>query len=235
VDVSPVYKHQIPRLQHVGLSLYHVSDIPTVKGYDFIKIVIMQPHFPRGIIPQAEQSEGLLQIACLFIALHNFPHSLVSVCHVCALFARNRAVFILSMLENDCYSRDTKEVKRMELIFKKYHKAEHNQERNYLIYDPSRNQAQFTGDLYRAIAHRNFVQGCERILIGPILQDKKMTVRVLNADGTEVSLCPNTKKIFRAYLHDQGYPSPGEEESPDGLGKGLGDVHEFGTVYYFPA
>ena len=118
----------------------------------------------------------------------------------------------------------------MELIFKKYHKSEQNTEKNYLIYDPGHNQVQFTSDLYKSISGRNFMQSCENILIGPIIHNQEMNVRVLTSDGVEVSSNSNTREIFEAYLKDQGYSSyvPADDEIPE-------NIQEFGTVYYFPA
>ncbi len=118
----------------------------------------------------------------------------------------------------------------MEMIFKKYHKSEQHRERNYLIYDPSHNHVQFTSDLCKAISHRNFVQNCENILVGPIINGQDMSMMVLTADGMEVSSDPETDRIFRTYLKDQGY------FSPDRIDKNQEeDIQAFGTVYYFPA
>ncbi len=126
----------------------------------------------------------------------------------------------------------------MELIFKKYHKSERHSEKNYLIYDPARNPAQFTKTLFKAIANRNFGQNYENILIGPIMAEQKMTVRVLTPDGMEISANPGTQEIFRAYLHDQGYldPAPFEDGCADNeRAHGYAHIHAYGTVYYFPA
>lgn len=124
----------------------------------------------------------------------------------------------------------------MELIFKKYHKSELHTEKNYLIYDPARNPAQFTKTLFKAIANRNFGQNYENILIGPIMMDEKMTVRVLTSDGVEISSNPGIQKIFRTYLKDQGYPDLSSFETSDGNNNDeQNDVCEYGTVYYFPA
>ena len=117
----------------------------------------------------------------------------------------------------------------MEMIFKKYHKSERDTEKNYLIYDPIHNQVQFTSDLYKSISHRNFVQGCENILIGPILNGQDMSVRVLPADGAEVSANSGTRQIFEAYLRDQGYAAADTADTTDTK------IQAFGTVYYFPA
>ena len=95
----------------------------------------------------------------------------------------------------------------MEIIFKKYHKSERHTERNYLIYDPSHNQVQFTSDLCKSISHRNFIQNCENILVGPIMDGQHMSMMVLTADGMEVSPDPDADRIFKTYLKDQGYYS----------------------------
>jgi len=118
----------------------------------------------------------------------------------------------------------------MELIFKKYHKSERHTEKNYLIYDPSQNQVQFTNDLCKSISGRNFVQSCENILIGPIMHGQDMSVRVLTSDGVEVSSTPGTREIFEAYLKDQGYSSSFRADN-----RTFENIQEFGTVYYFPA
>ncbi|MBO5093676.1 MAG: hypothetical protein J6C33_04880 [Lachnospiraceae bacterium] len=127
----------------------------------------------------------------------------------------------------------------MELIFKKYHKCELHTEKNYLIYDPEHNEAQFTDELFRSIAHRNFTQGCENLLIGPIRSGKKMTVRVLDTGGREVSVSPSTMKIFETYLKDQGYAADTAPSEKNGMmpmpHTACENIHEFGTVYYFPA
>lgn len=129
----------------------------------------------------------------------------------------------------------------MELIFKKYHKSELHTEKNYLIYDPEHNKTQFTDELFRSIAHRNFTQGCENLLIGPIRNGKKMTVRVLDAGGREISATSNTMKIFEAYLKDQGYaedtttPGKGGVLPMQNAASASEIICEFGTVYYFPA
>lgn len=118
----------------------------------------------------------------------------------------------------------------MELIFKKYHHAKKDSEKIYLIYDPAQNPTQFTKALFRSISSRNFLQGCEKLLIGPIIQDKKMTVRVLGSDGTEITSDSDIQKIFHAYLKDQGYTVPA-----DAHGIEEADIQAFGTVYHFTA
>ncbi len=123
----------------------------------------------------------------------------------------------------------------MELIFKKYHQSELHTETNYLIYDPARNPAQFTKELFQSIAHRNFVQGCENILIGPIMGEQGMTLRVFSADGTEVSASPLARRIFEAYLHDQGYPLPASFKGARENAAEHTDIRAFGTVYHFTA
>ena len=122
----------------------------------------------------------------------------------------------------------------MELIFKKYHKSEPHTEKIYLIYDPMQNPMQFTQELFRSISHRNFIQNCEKLLIGPIMDDKKMTARVFDSDGTEISFNSDIQKIFAVYLKDQGYPVTNLPES-SGTAHGSSNIQAFGTVYHFTA
>lgn len=116
----------------------------------------------------------------------------------------------------------------MEFIFKKYHTADAAEEKNYLIYDPKYNSAQFTCELVKSIACRNFGQNYENILVGPIVEDKEITVKVLNADGSEAEGSQLARRIFEQYLHDQGYAKRELSDAPCA-------IKEFGTVYYFPA
>ncbi len=56
-----------------------------------------------------------------------------------------------------------------------------------------------------------------------------MSVRVLTADGAEVSANSGTRQIFEAYLRDQGYAAADTADTTDTK------IQAFGTVYYFPA
>lgn len=137
-------------------------------------------------------------------------------------------------------SKAETEVASMEMIFKKYHSSEPHTEKNYLIFDPSHNQIPFTSDLCKSISHRNFIQNCENILIGPIINGEDIRVRVLTARGEEVDSDSDTRNIFRTYLRDQGYPISAYAENTASAGEPeIGSVHTevqaFGTVYYFPA
>lgn len=124
----------------------------------------------------------------------------------------------------------------MELIFRKYSKYEEQSEKVYLIYDPMQNPAQFTNDLFRSISNRNFIQNCENLLIGPIFNNKKMTVRVLGSDGTETASDSDIEKIFEAYLKDHGYLSPALSDSKTSESASTsGKIQAFGTVYHFTA
>ena len=113
----------------------------------------------------------------------------------------------------------------MELIFKKYHISEPHNERIFLVYNPMENSSPFTSDLFRSISHRNFVQNCENILVGPIWEGHQITVKVLNSNGKEIAQNHDTKKIIDAYLKDLGYR--------DFSFVSESTVKEFGTVYHF--
>lgn len=131
------------------------------------------------------------------------------------------------------------EVTSMEMIFKKYHRSEPHMEKNYLIFDPSHNQIPFTSDLCKSLSHRNFIQNCENILIGPIINGEDIRLRVLTARGEEVDSDSDTQNIFRTYLKDQGYPLSAFAENAASVGEPESDaqteIQAFGTVYYFPA
>lgn len=118
----------------------------------------------------------------------------------------------------------------MELIFKKYSKFEAQSEKVYLIYDPMQNPTQFTNDLFRSISNRNFIQNCENLLIGPIFDNKKMTVKALGSDGTETIVDSDLQTIFEVYLKDQGYRTPSSQSAAP-----TGKIQAFGTVYHFTA
>lgn len=122
----------------------------------------------------------------------------------------------------------------MELIFKKYSKSEAQCEKIYLIYDPMQNPSQFTEDMFRSISNRNFIQNCETLLIGPIWNNKKMTVKALGSDGIETGMDSDSQTIFETYLKDQGYfPSSSSNASslPDAVSSGK--IQAFGRVYHF--
>ena len=114
-------------------------------------------------------------------------------------------------------------------------------EKIYLIYDPMQNPSQFTDDLFRSISNRNFIQNCENLLIGPIFDDKKMTVKALGSDGTEAVMNSDLQTIFEAYLKDQGYRTSSISEasisrSADSKkATSTGKIQAFGTVYHFTA
>lgn len=129
----------------------------------------------------------------------------------------------------------------MELIFKKYSRSEAQSEKIYLIYDPLQNPSQFTNELLHSILGRNFIQNCENLLIGPIFDNKKMTVRALGSDGTETAVDSNMQTIFETYLKDQGYhtfAAKNISSAPDASPRQAAPaekIQAFGTVYHFTA
>lgn len=117
----------------------------------------------------------------------------------------------------------------MELIFKKYSKSEAHAEKIYLIYDPMQNPSQFTEDMFRSISSRNFIQNCETLLIGPIWNHKKMTVKALGSDGVETKMDSDSQTIFETYLKDQGYFSASAKKPAASSQK----IQALGRVYHF--
>lgn len=89
----------------------------------------------------------------------------------------------------------------MNIIFEKYHALGND----YLVYDCNKNEAVLKGEQIQLICSRNFGIGSDGILIGPILKDSKIGVRIINPDGSEAEKSGNGIRIFAKYLKDAGY------------------------------
>ena len=89
----------------------------------------------------------------------------------------------------------------MKLKLQKYHGLGND----YLVYDPNRNEGKLTKKQIQKICNRNFGVGSDGILIGPIWEDNKLAVKIMNPDGSEAEKSGNGVRIFAKYLKDAGY------------------------------
>lgn len=89
----------------------------------------------------------------------------------------------------------------MKLKLQKYHGLGND----YLVYDPNRNEGKLSKQQIQKICNRNFGVGSDGILIGPIWKDNKLSVRIMNPDGSEAEKSGNGVRIFAKYLKDAGY------------------------------
>lgn len=89
----------------------------------------------------------------------------------------------------------------MEVILEKYH----GMGNDYLIFDPNKNDLTLTTENVRLICNRNFGVGADGLLIGPVIGEDMMTLKILNPDGSEAEKGGNGVRIFAKYLKDAGY------------------------------
>ena len=89
----------------------------------------------------------------------------------------------------------------MNITLEKYHGLGND----YLIFDPNKNDLKLTEENIRLICNRNFGVGSDGLLVGPILGQDKLEVRILNPDGSEAEISGNGVRIFGKYLKDAGY------------------------------
>lgn len=76
---------------------------------------------------------------------------------------------------------------------------------DYLVFDPNKNNLELDPENIRLICNRNFGVGSDGLLVGPILEEKEMLVRVFNPDGSEAEKSGNGVRIFAKYLKDADY------------------------------
>lgn len=89
----------------------------------------------------------------------------------------------------------------MELVFYKYHGLGND----YLVYDYQKNSQKLSTEDICRICHRNYGLGSDGILEGPFFDNGKISVRILNPDGSEAEKSGNGVRIFSKYLKDAGY------------------------------
>ena len=71
-----------------------------------------------------------------------------------------------------------------EIILRKYHGVGND----YLIFDPKKNDVVLNERLIRQLCRRNIGVGADGILYGPVMEDKKIKVRIFNPDGSEAEM-----------------------------------------------
>lgn len=92
--------------------------------------------------------------------------------------------------------------------FEKYHGLGND----YLVYDCNKNAEYLTAEYIKAICNRNFGLGSDGILVGPILENKGIRVKIYNPDGSEAEKSGNGVRIFARYLKEAGYVTGDEFE-----------------------
>jgi len=87
--------------------------------------------------------------------------------------------------------------------FEKYHGLGND----YIVIDPNKTKINLTKENIKLICHRNYGIGSDGILYGPIFKDDKISLRILNPDGSEAEKSGNGIRIFSRYLIESGYES----------------------------
>ncbi|MGN9134574.1 diaminopimelate epimerase [Clostridium sp. HCP1S3_B4] len=94
----------------------------------------------------------------------------------------------------------------MNLRFEKYNGLGND----YLVYDCNKNSKKLNTDAIKLICNRNFGLGSDGILIGPIIKNNKISVKIVNPDGSIAEKSGNGVRIFAKYLKDAGYVKENE-------------------------
>lgn len=89
----------------------------------------------------------------------------------------------------------------MNITLEKYHGLGND----YLIFDPNKNDLELTTENIQLMCNRNFGVGSDGLLVGPILGNDKLEVKIYNPDGSEAEISGNGVRIFGKYLKDAGY------------------------------
>ena len=85
--------------------------------------------------------------------------------------------------------------------FHKYHALGND----YIVIDPNRNEISLTEANIQRICHRNFGIGSDGILYGPLFDGGKISLKILNPDGSEAEKSGNGIRIISKYLFDESY------------------------------
>lgn len=87
------------------------------------------------------------------------------------------------------------------LKFSKYHGLGND----YLVYDCTQNKVELSKDDVMLICNRNFGLGSDGILVGPLIVNDEIWLKIYNPDGSEAEKSGNGVRIFAQYLKDTGY------------------------------
>ena len=91
----------------------------------------------------------------------------------------------------------------LSLQFRKYHGFGND----YLIFDPNQSEATLPPEHMQLVCNRNFGLGSDGILVGPLLTEEGLRVKIYNPDGSEAEKSGNGMLIFAKYLKDANYIS----------------------------
>lgn len=89
----------------------------------------------------------------------------------------------------------------MSIYFEKYNGLGND----YLVYDCNKNSEKLDSESVKLICDRNFGLGSDGILVGPIIEGDKISVEIINPDGSIAEKSGNGVRIFSKYLKDVGY------------------------------
>lgn len=89
----------------------------------------------------------------------------------------------------------------MSMLFEKYHGLGND----YLVYDCNKNKEILNDKAIRLICNRNLGLGSDGILVGPILKNGRISVQIINPDGSIAEKSGNGVRIFAKYLKDAKY------------------------------
>ena len=84
----------------------------------------------------------------------------------------------------------------LSLQFRKYHGFGND----YLIFDPNQSEATLPPEHMQLVCNRNFGLGSDGILVGPLLTEEGLRVKIYNPDGSEAEKSGNGMLIFAKYL-----------------------------------
>lgn len=76
---------------------------------------------------------------------------------------------------------------------------------DYLVYEYLNGDVEFTEELIKKVCERNFGLGSDGILVGPVIENDQIAVRIFNPDGSEAEKSGNGVRIFSKFLKDSGY------------------------------
>ncbi|NLG84213.1 MAG: diaminopimelate epimerase [Firmicutes bacterium] len=89
----------------------------------------------------------------------------------------------------------------MAFDFWKYHALGND----YLVIDPNTTAFNATTEAVKLVCDRHFGVGSDGILLGPILEEGRIRLRIFNPDGSEAEKSGNGIRIFSRYLVEAGY------------------------------